>query len=242
MEEPIQLSFYNHNGVRLWSIDRPDSKYLDAGLIIGGLVCLFVTDNTRNYFEFEYNNHVMHGGRMQLELIRQRVDNILTINNGLLSYNEVRAENIPLNVITHISTVNKFRYNFGCCIWIRSPRTMTFSPEYNLYEFETIRDMEEFLQGVLTMCDAFNVDPNESILACPLYDGYPHYIEGVNLPILPADEGGSPTDPLDEAGTTFPTLPYDQGGNLIDEMEEFYNNNELMDEEYNYNYPWHLKY
>lgn len=53
-----------------------------------------------------------------------------------------------------------------------------------LFSFPTEIQVREFLQGIFTMCDAFNI-PREAALYCAPFHGDEDYaIQGMNLPIL----------------------------------------------------------
>ena len=83
-----------------------------------------------------------------------------------------------------------------------------YSWVFNGRDYDLVESFSpEFFQGVLTMCNAFNMSVNNVLVACPLYNGQYYQIEGVQLPLLPEEMDGDAIGPLDPNWTVFPKLP-----------------------------------
>ena len=225
--EYLELSLLLADDRELWNLTLDVGfKHINMGLAIGVVACLSfmkdvyafdlreMTRNVEVYIILTYYEYTARGIYSDRILRRKRIDELSDLPVQIGWPGVIMLSNISVSDITHTLTVRNT--NFMHSFWIRNKLNLEEnSNTANLYEFENKDDIEEVLQGVLTMCNAFNLDPDAVILACPLHDGYPYYIEGINLPILPAFPQSGPIYPIDDEGTTFESLPYNQIGDII---------------------------
>jgi len=57
-------------------------------------------------------------------------------------------------------------------------------PNYDVYIFDREQDLREFLQGLLTIVKAFNINPETVLLAAPFKGNQDYAIQGMNLPLM----------------------------------------------------------
>ena len=228
------ISLRRSDDTLIWSMNDIHSSLLKAGLVAGGVGCLYwVPDYDGEYFQ------------VGLVKVTDRFQMDTTVTMLL---------DVPIDEITKEYTL--LGLNTKYMIWIYSGeqheqillaqqqglpyqfRRYNLNNDYpdgydlyDLYEFDTIRDLREFLQGILTMCHAFHVDPDDIILACPIFqmEGTSTYlaIEGIILPLLPEGPNENFIYPLDNEGVVFPTINIDDNENTD---EEEYDNE--YDDEY----------
>ena len=214
--------FFIKQRMRIWNIELGylGREQLSIGLIIGASLChqhIALPGNIDHFMLRYYNNE--EKDRNYNPIILE--DYIFTISDIKYPFSwggKVILENVPVNEITHSYTIKNT--NFTYSVWL-----LIGNNTANLYEFHENNDIAEFLRGILTICNAFNLDPARIILACPLHDGYPYYIEGITLPILPPFPGMDLIFPIDDDGKIFQMLPYNQIGDVFND-DELYNNND----------------
>ena len=188
------ITFRNNNDQLIWTMNGPFSPPLLIGLLAGGISCTYeIADYNGQYF-------VLSNDRQNI-----RVNHPSNIDNEY-----TKLTNIPIYQL-----IRTYNTNSTYSVWIYNGETNDRYLLYDLYGFETIQELKEFLQGVLTMCNAFNVDPDNIIASCPIIaiEGTYNYlaIEGIILPLLPEELGGYFIYPLDEEGLIFPNSgTYDQ--------------------------------
>lgn len=170
----------------LWSIQRPISNELMNGFMAGAILGL---KSSQNYSGEYIEVHTENEDKEENEYIQP---NEITD----LPSNLVNKSHVSYDMITRRNTLDKAKRNVYQ-IWIYN------GEDYDLYEFRTM----EFLQGLLTMCRAFNLDYDYVILAAPLYNGQYFRIEGIKLPLLPEISNDPPIVALDQNWTIFPNLP-----------------------------------
>lgn len=150
-------------------------------LFTGGNIALdFIHEQTGMYFEYEYPGNPR---RVVADTELRRY----------FARNEVRIGD-PVPDLTLGFTLNwlhttKFTVPYG--IWITN-RDLDYEAA-DLYVFNTLEDLTNFIRGILTMCQAFNVSYSQVILFKPLAyhrEQTPemtyYNIGGFDLPFLPS--------------------------------------------------------
>jgi len=159
------LALISPRGDEIWRIPGPFPRPLAAGLIVA-LESLL--ENSDNY-----------GGETFL-LINNETGNVLISKNGRARIDVAGRFN---TAFTSIDRLNKrfsddTKIDYG--VWIISKNGWA-----QLYDFSTLDQLSRFIQGVITITNAFGVPPKEVIIASPLHKKEYLRIEGVDLPLLP---------------------------------------------------------
>lgn len=126
-----------------WKMKGPFNPDVMAGMIIAGHMLLSVLNT--NQYSFAVTN--------------QDVDDILEVNS---------IETIGPNYVLQIAILEENTYHMPGAgmygIWVFNSE----DDEGNLYwDLVEVQNMDEFMQGFITMCNAFKVDFREYILSLP---------------------------------------------------------------------------
>ena len=180
------INLRNNNGQLIWSINGPFSRSLALGLFAGGTTCLHDAAD----YSHEY---------FEIPGIGPEDENLKLFQRGVPMDELSRTYNteLPYSIWIHNG---EHHYNNLC----------------DLYGFDTILQLREFLQGILTMCHAFHVEHDNVIVGCPIVEIDKRYsylaIEGFVLPLLPKSRGGEFVYPIDFKNNIYPA---DKDDNLI---------------------------
>lgn len=76
--------------------------------------------------------------------------------------------------------------DFGPDVYILavSESDQAFKPGAQIYTFTHALELREFLQGFITMLDAFHINPTEGFLVAPFKGNQDYAIQGMALPVL----------------------------------------------------------
>ena len=169
------LSLSKTDNSSVWTMRGPFSAPLTAGFVVAGNLCIWWASN------YAWEHLIIEYFENATRQIKERV-----IHSYDIALNVVIFTNIPSHDISYdytISETDPSKY----VIWIFNgyfPGEEEQISLYDLYEFDTDIDLSEFIQGISTICQAFNVDIGKIILACPLHNRCSHYIQDITLPIL----------------------------------------------------------
>lgn len=169
------FSLCRRDNSSIWTIGGPFSPALVAGLIIAGNISLWLSkDYGWEHFMIEYSeNPTRH--------IRERVNNAYNIGLDAAIFT-----NIPIHEISSSYTaaeINPSTY----AIWIFNGyfgENRKRNSLYDLYEFNKKDDILEFIQGISTICSAFNLDISQIILTYPLHNNRSYFVTEILLPVL----------------------------------------------------------
>lgn len=212
------INFIDKYGKRLWSMKGPFSYLLVLGLLAGGIGCLHnIQGLHQHHFElttmgpYKLHMKIFHPSR----IANNEIIKLIHISGTLLSR--------LFGPLDKVSPYSLYINSYG-------------HPEYDLYAFQTELDLQQFLQGVLTMCNAFNVDPANIIPACPIFQTEEMYnylaVEGVILPLLPEAPGREFIYPIDNEGIIFPAIPATQDRELNNAYYNELNNDDELNEDF----------
>ena len=165
----------NRDKVIIWTMTGPFSKYLISGLIIAGNLSLWWT---KTYgWEYLMVEYFENANRQ----IKERVNNSYDILPDIITLTNIPLYDISHNYTVKVTDLSKY------VIWIFNGYLVDDNENinlYDLYEFNSDNDLTEFIQGISSMCNAFNLDITKIILACPLHNDNPYYIEDIKLSTL----------------------------------------------------------
>lgn len=199
------LSLCREDGQPIWTIRQELSAPLLAGLIVGGNFCLYqIPEYNGEYFEITVND--LYRQFNVVPTFLQRIDTIDELNEY-----STEAELIDSDISLDDTSKNSALQSIGdnsYALYVKNGKSDTdeeLITYVDLYGFDSIEDMSEFIQGILTMSQAFNVNYHDFILHCPFnYQEESYAIEGYPLPILRLTNDKDDVYPLDDMGILFP--------------------------------------
>lgn len=192
------------DGNELWTMREYLSPAQITGLIVGGNFCLHVIPIYNDeYFEVGIRAKANDLGNLT-ESLRYLAD---WMDNSI----EILAENAPQSEITREDTVNMIRTN-NYALWTYNGRFQGDTRLLDLYGFKRQQVLLEFIQGIVTICQAFNVASTDVIAACPITRRGEYYTIGFNdiilkLILLPEQPRYLPMFPIEGQNNVFPMIP-----------------------------------
>ena len=184
------LTFKDKFGTDIWSLTGKFSNELTNGMIMAACVGLIKANN----FDGEY--FVVHS----VQPVQGRWDFLIQTEPSELLSNLIEAADLSAATRSRKNTIKDYVRDDSYYVWLYNG----IRDHCDLVKFRT----PEFIQGVLTMCNAFRLPYQDVILACPLSDGIYYRIQGVRLPLLPEKHGKRFIHSEDLEGIQFPEIKF----------------------------------